>query len=163
MEHQGSSPCSHQPSIAPILRQFNPAHILTPFFFFFNPLKPSGNYAPPALRISNSAFCICVFRMILSVNRDYFLQQRKPVDIRNGEVWCFLSGTDWILKYYLGELRLQKVKVNFNIILVFTLWSPKCSFSFRIFEQILLSSALCSQTPSTYVLPFGWNTSSTLT
>jgi hypothetical protein len=27
-----------------------------------------------------------------------------------GEVLCFLCGTDWILKYYLDELRLQMVK-----------------------------------------------------
>jgi hypothetical protein len=41
-----------------------------------NPLKPSGNYVPPALTITNSAFCIYVFHMILTVNRDYFLEQR---------------------------------------------------------------------------------------
>jgi hypothetical protein len=30
-------------------------------------------------------------------------------NICNGEVWCFLRGTDWILKYYLYVLRLQRV------------------------------------------------------
>jgi hypothetical protein len=40
---------------------------------------------------------------------DYFLKQRWPVDRCNGEVWCSLWGTDWILKYYLDEIRLQKV------------------------------------------------------
>jgi hypothetical protein len=40
----------------------------------FNPLKPSGTlYEPPALTIGISAFCIYGFRMILSVNRDYYL------------------------------------------------------------------------------------------
>jgi hypothetical protein len=52
----------------------------------FNPLKPSGNYAPSALTINNSAFCIYELRMILSANSDYFLKQRKPVDLCNGEV-----------------------------------------------------------------------------
>jgi hypothetical protein len=47
--------------------------------------------------------------MILRINSDYFFKQRQPVDLCNGEVLCFLCGTDWILKYYLDELRLQKV------------------------------------------------------
>jgi hypothetical protein len=46
--------------------------------------------------------------MILTVNIDYFLKQRQPADLCNGEVWCFLCGTDWI-KYYLDEFRLQAV------------------------------------------------------
>jgi hypothetical protein len=50
------------------------------------------------------------FRMILNVNSDYFLKQRQPVDLCNGEVWCFLCSTVWILKCYLYELRLQCVK-----------------------------------------------------
>jgi hypothetical protein len=45
--------------------------------------------------------------MILSVNSYYFRKQRKPVDLCNGEVWCFLCGTDWILKYYLDEHELK--------------------------------------------------------
>jgi hypothetical protein len=32
------------------------------------------------------------------------------IDRCNGEVWCSLCGTDCILKYYLDELRLQRVK-----------------------------------------------------
>jgi hypothetical protein len=32
--------------------------------------------------------------MVLSVNSDYFLKQRQVVDVCNGEVWCFLRGTD---------------------------------------------------------------------
>jgi hypothetical protein len=43
--------------------------------------------------------------MILAVNKGYFLKQYQPVDLCNGEVLCFLCGTDWILKYYLDELR----------------------------------------------------------
>jgi hypothetical protein len=44
-----------------------------------------------------------MFRKILTVNSDYFLKQ---VDICNGDALCFLCGTDWIIKYYLGELQL---------------------------------------------------------
>jgi hypothetical protein len=47
--------------------------------------------------------------MILRVNSDYFINQRYPVDLCNGEELCFLCGTDLILKYYLDELRLQRV------------------------------------------------------
>jgi hypothetical protein len=55
-------------------------------------LKTSG--VPPASTINNSSFCIDGFLMILSVNSDYFLKQRFPVDLCNGEVLCFLCGTD---------------------------------------------------------------------
>jgi hypothetical protein len=47
--------------------------------------------------------------MVLTVNSDYFLKQHQPVDLCNGEVCCSLWGTDWNLKYYLDELRLQSV------------------------------------------------------
>jgi hypothetical protein len=67
-------------------------------------------YVSPALTISNSVFCtIYVFRMIVRINSDYFLKQRKPVDPCGGEELCFLCGTGWILKYYLDDFRLQKV------------------------------------------------------
>jgi hypothetical protein len=46
------------------------------------------------------------FRVILSINRDYFLKQRQPPDVCSGQVLCFLCGTDWILKYYLEALRM---------------------------------------------------------
>jgi hypothetical protein len=49
---------------------------------------------------------------ILTVNSDYFLKQRQPVDLYNGEVRCFLCGTDWILVYYLDELQLQESKLQ---------------------------------------------------
>jgi hypothetical protein len=35
---------------------------------------------------------------------------RIILNLCNGEVWCFLCGTNWILKYYLYALRLQRVK-----------------------------------------------------
>jgi hypothetical protein len=39
----------------------------------------------------------------------YFSKQHQPIYVCNGEVLCFLCGTDWIFKYYSDELRLQKV------------------------------------------------------
>jgi hypothetical protein len=33
-------------------------------------------------------------------------------------VWCCLWGTDWILKYYLDELRLQRVNENFRTLCI---------------------------------------------
>jgi hypothetical protein len=61
-----------------------------------NPLKPSNNYMYHLRQqsITKSSFCIYVFRMILTVNRDYFLKQHQPVDLCNGKVLCFLCGTD---------------------------------------------------------------------
>jgi hypothetical protein len=53
--------------------------------------------------------------MIISQSTDYFLKQRQSVDLCNGKVWCSLLGTDWILKYYLDELRLQRVDVVSNV------------------------------------------------
>jgi hypothetical protein len=49
--------------------------------------------------------------MIVYVNSDFFpLTALSTVfDLGNGEELCFLWGTDWILKHYLGDLRLQKV------------------------------------------------------
>jgi hypothetical protein len=81
------------------------------YFYFFNLLNPSRDYIhiPPALTMNKSAFFICVFRMILWINIDYFHKQHQPVDLCNGGVLCFLCGTDWIVKYYLDELRLQRI------------------------------------------------------
>jgi hypothetical protein len=45
----------------------------------------------------NSHF-FSLFRTILTVNSNYFLKQRYPVDLCNGEELCFLCGTNWILK-----------------------------------------------------------------
>jgi hypothetical protein len=55
--------------------------------------------------------------MILTVNSDYFLKQYYVVDLCNGEELYFLCGTDWILKYYLDELRLQRIQVFQNMVL----------------------------------------------
>jgi hypothetical protein len=42
----------------------------------FNPLRPSGNYMNHLLlRVSNAAFCIYWFCMVLTVNSDHFLKQ----------------------------------------------------------------------------------------
>jgi hypothetical protein len=38
------------------------------------------SYVPPTVRIINAAFCIYRFRMILTVNRDYFLKLHQPDD-----------------------------------------------------------------------------------
>jgi hypothetical protein len=51
-------------------------------------------YVPSALTFGNSAFCIYGFHMILTANRDYFLKQQQQTDLCNGEVLCFLCGTD---------------------------------------------------------------------
>jgi hypothetical protein len=54
------------------------------------------NIFPTCLTIYKSAFFI--FLMTLRVNSDYFLKQRSQTDLRNGEVLCFLCGTDGIIK-----------------------------------------------------------------
>jgi hypothetical protein len=41
-----------------------------------NPLKLCGKNVWPVLTVTNFAFCIYVFHMILTVNIDYFLEQR---------------------------------------------------------------------------------------
>jgi hypothetical protein len=55
---------------------------------------------------SVTAFCIHAFRVILTVNSCYFLNQLQPVDLCIGEVLFFLCATEGILKYYLHVLRL---------------------------------------------------------
>jgi hypothetical protein len=45
------------------------------------PTPPSGK---------NSTYCICGFSVILSVNRDYFLEQRFQIDVCNGYGLCCL-------------------------------------------------------------------------
>jgi hypothetical protein len=49
-----------------------------------------------------------IMLVILTVNSDQFLKQHYPVDLCNGEVWCSLWGTDWILIYYLYEAATLK-------------------------------------------------------
>jgi hypothetical protein len=44
-----------------------------------NPLKLGGNCIPSGLTICNAAFCNYGFRMILSVNSDFFLKQHLAI------------------------------------------------------------------------------------
>jgi hypothetical protein len=47
-----------------------------PVLIYLKPFKADWYlYAPATLTISNSAFCVYGFHMILSVNRDYLLKQ----------------------------------------------------------------------------------------
>jgi hypothetical protein len=55
--------------------------------------------------INNAAFCTHGFHMTVTVNRDC-TRNHSSVDICNGEVRCFLCGTDWILNFYLDSLHL---------------------------------------------------------
>jgi hypothetical protein len=50
--------------------------------------------------------------MILILSDDNLLERHQQVDVCNGAVWCCLWGTDWFLKYYKDELRLQRVNLN---------------------------------------------------
>jgi hypothetical protein len=53
----------------------------------FNPFKVKWLlYVPAPLAARGLAFCIYGFCMFLTVNSDYFLKQRYPVDLCNGEV-----------------------------------------------------------------------------
>jgi hypothetical protein len=78
-----------------------------------NPLKSSGDSTgcvPSALTVGNSAFCIYGFSMILCVNSGYFLKQRQPADLCNGELWCSLCCTDRIPKRDVSLGLIQGVK-----------------------------------------------------
>jgi hypothetical protein len=52
--------------------------ICLPFFVLLdiNSLRPNGKYEPFDLTVSNAAFCIYWFCMVLTVNSDHFLKQR---------------------------------------------------------------------------------------
>jgi hypothetical protein len=50
---------------------------------------------PTFYLICNAAVCICGFCMVATLNS---LKHHQPADLCNGKVWCFLWGTDWILK-----------------------------------------------------------------
>jgi hypothetical protein len=62
--------------------------------------------------------CIYMFRMILTINSDYFLKQDYPSGLCSGEVMCFLWGTDWTVTYYLEGLHVWTMKMN----IPFNLW-----------------------------------------
>jgi hypothetical protein len=57
-----------------------------------------------------------MFCVILRVNSDYFFKQREADDLCGGEGVSFLCSMDRTLHYYLYELRLRKVKVNFRVL-----------------------------------------------
>jgi hypothetical protein len=44
------------------------------------------------------------------VKYDYFLEHHSSVGLINGEALGFLWGKNWISKYYLDELQLQRLK-----------------------------------------------------
>lgn len=64
------------------------------------------HHAPSDLTTSNALFCNYVFRIILGINNNHFLEHHKPV--YSLMVMCFLRGSVWILKNYLDEFRLQR-------------------------------------------------------
>jgi hypothetical protein len=70
---------------------------------------------PTCLTINKSAF-LFMFRMILSVNSDYFLNQRWQTDLRNGEVLCFLCGTDRIIKYQSARSDCGEIRETFLLL-----------------------------------------------
>jgi hypothetical protein len=69
--------------------------------------------------------------MILTVNSDYFLKQRQPVDLCNGEVLCFLCGTDYIYIYIYTGVPKRCIHIIIRTInLVYTsLWGT-CMYIF---------------------------------
>jgi hypothetical protein len=54
---------------------------MVPRLVIINSLRPSGSYVPSDLITKSCAFCICGYRKILSVSRDYFLKKHQPVDL----------------------------------------------------------------------------------
>jgi hypothetical protein len=71
--------------------------------------------------------------MILTVNSDYFFKQHQPVDLNNGEVLCFLCGTDCILKYYLDKIRLQRINFTRTLLhgVISWLWMDRALWCSR--------------------------------
>jgi hypothetical protein len=65
----------------------------------FNMLKL---YIPPTQ-------CICVFHMVLTINSDCFPKHHELVGIWNGDVTCFLCGTNCSFIYYLEKIQSLKV------------------------------------------------------
>jgi hypothetical protein len=47
--------------------------------------------------------CICVFRMVLTINSDCFPKQHYPVGLCSGDVMHLLWGTNWILIYIIWK------------------------------------------------------------
>jgi hypothetical protein len=95
--------------------------------------------------------------MILSVERDYLLKHHQVIYLCNGEVLCLLWDTDWILKYYFNEIRLQKVKPNVSEMC----WRTKSHCSWIVDVGLLGSNAAwtCRQRnrlPPTSLQPWRW-------
>lgn len=67
-------------------------------FLIFNPVKYSGNYIP----------CVYELCITLGVNNRNLLKQHKRANPCNGNVLCFLFGTDRILKYFSARVGLKK-------------------------------------------------------
>jgi hypothetical protein len=67
--------------------------------------------------------CICVFRMILTINSDYFPKQHYPVGLCSGDVMCFLWGTNWIYIYCI--LPTQRIYVFRMILTINSDYLPK--------------------------------------
>jgi hypothetical protein len=63
---------------------------------------------PVARHFSQRAECIYRFLMFLRLNRHYFPRQHLSFELCNGFAFCFLWGTDYISKYHVDELLLQK-------------------------------------------------------
>jgi hypothetical protein len=72
-------------------------------------------YIAAALKISNSAFSTHAL-FILIVSRDYFLIIINQMLFVMENCCVSLWGTNWIPKYYLDELRLQRVNYHFNTV-----------------------------------------------
>jgi hypothetical protein len=135
--------CSLQAGISP--------HCLVFYYeknLLCNSLNAGGNYLYHLIQqLINFLICFYVFRVILSVNSDYFLKQRQPVDLCNGEVLCFLCGTDWILKCYLESFSFKGLIVIKVVLLSSFSSNWDCSRWLQIFwreislstERVLLS------------------------
>jgi hypothetical protein len=68
------------------------------FKLFLTLQSPGIINVSSVLTISNSAFCICGFRMILKINNGCLLNSINQMIICNGEMLCFISSTDRVLK-----------------------------------------------------------------
>jgi hypothetical protein len=69
------------------------------------PLSPA---VTPVLIYILPTECLCVFRMVLTINSDRFPKQHKEVDLCSREVIGFLWGTYWIFIRYLEEIQSTK-------------------------------------------------------
>jgi hypothetical protein len=82
------------------------------------------------------AQCICVFRVDLRTNSDYFPIQHWLVGFHNRDGVCLLRGTGWMFKYNLGSTW----SVNFSTSLQFPLSVslPRCPTLIFIYTLLWL-------------------------